>query len=246
MLFLSGIAGGFLEVLEGHPGYLVIHLFDKGFKRYIGPNNVSFFHMLSTSEARLGGRVRHFHPADHGDGWYDRHGILHPPPISPLNVGNLLWEVQANCTRAHVTAHRWTAEANFARDWANKMTGGRDEIPQQLLEPYRKQPTPQVPKIFVVNAASHQLVHDFGTPVSEVYELPHNVTYADIGRQMAIRIDLMNWLDPLRTGLPSPFHRANIFAKPTQVQLRQARNVAGTCNRFSTFINLIFIQRCIF
>ena len=85
------------------------------------------------------------------------------------------------------------------------MTGGRDEIPQQLMEPYGKQPTPQVSKIFIVNAAHHQFVYDFATPVSETYRLPPNVSPDDIGRQMVIRLELHNWLDPRRTGLPSPF-----------------------------------------
>ena len=61
---------------------------------------------------------------------------------------------------------------------------------------------------------------DCGAPAAEVYELPPNVSHADIGRQMLDRLELKNWLDPLRTGLPSPFSRPNLFSKPTQVELR--------------------------
>ena len=134
--------------------------------------------MLTGIEARNGGRTRHLAPADSGDDWIDSLGQHHPPPISPPNVdgGKLLWEVQANSTRAYVTSHRWVAEANFARDWANKMTGGREEVPQQLLESYGKPPTPQVSKIYVVNSVHHQLVHDFAVPLAESYSLPPNVS----------------------------------------------------------------------
>ena len=53
----------------------------------------------------------------------------------------------------------------------SRLSGSRGEIPKQLLEPYGKHPTPQVPEIYVVNAVHHQLVADYGTPVHEVYPL---------------------------------------------------------------------------
>ena len=129
--------------MVGLPGYYIIHLFDKGFKQYVG-NPPSFLDILTGLEIATGGRVRHFLPSDAGDDWFDRHGqSLQLPPDPPnLHRGRLLWDVQANSTRTFVTSHRWVAEANFGRDWATKMTGSRGEIPQQLLEPYGKQPTP--------------------------------------------------------------------------------------------------------
>ena len=220
-MFSPGIIGGLIDALSGHPGYLVIHLFDKGFKQYFG-NQVSFLDTLTAIEVGTGGRVKHFVPSDTNDDWYDRVGQSHPPPVTPPNLdrGALLWDVQANSTRAFCTAHRWTAEANFGRDFGCKMTGSRGEIPQQLLDPYGKQPTPQVPKIYVVNAVHHQLMADFATPVTEQYELPPTVSHADIGRQMLERLELPNWLDPFRTGHPSPFDRQNLFSRPTLVDLR--------------------------
>ena len=214
--------GGFTEALGGLPGFLLINLFDKGFKQYFG-NNQSFLDILTAMEVASGGRVRHFLPADSGDDWYDQIGQAHAAPPVPPNMdrGKLLWEKQANSTRAFCTAHRWAAEANFGRDWGCKMTGCRGEIPQQLLEVYGKQPTPQVPKIYVVNAVHHQLVADFATPAAETYLLPPNVSHADIGRLMIDRLELENWLDPFRTGSPSPFDRPNLFSKPTQVELRR-------------------------
>ena len=219
----AGIAGGLTEALSGLPGFFVIHLFDKGFKQYFG-NLASFLDALTAIEVGVGGRVRHFLPADSGEDWFDRIGQSHPPPLTPPNMdrGRLLWEVQANCTRAFCTAHRWAVEACFGRDFGVKMTGIRGEIPQQLLDPCNHPPTPQVPKIFVVNAVTHQLNADNATPVAEVYELPPHVSHADIGRQMIERLELVNWLDPLRSGNPSPFIRPNLFSKPTQLELRQA------------------------
>ena len=38
---------------------------------------------------------------------------------------------------------------------------------------------------------------------------------------MLDRLELENWLDPFRTGSPSPFNRPNLFAKPTQLELRR-------------------------
>ena len=191
-------------------------MLDKGYKQFFG-NLQSFLDILSAKEDAVGGRSRHIVPADTRDNWLDQLGNSHPPPATPVNLprGKLLWEVQANSTRTYVTSFRWTVEACFARDWGWAMTGSRGEIPQQLLGTYNKQPTPQAPKIFVRNAAHHQIMSDFATPISEAYELPNNVTYEDIGKQMAERIELLNWLDSFRTGSPSPFHRSNIFSKPT-------------------------------
>ena len=199
----------------------MVHLFDKGFKQYFG-NQQSFLDSLTVLENGVGGRVRHFVPADSGDDWFDRHGQAHPPPVLPPNMvrGALLWDLQANSTRVFVTAHRWPAELNFGRDIGCQMSGIGGEIPQQLLEPYGQLPTPQVPKIFVINSVQHQLVSDFGTPVSEKYELPPFVSHADIGKQLLARLELRNWLDEFVTGLPSPFDRRNLFAKPTLVELR--------------------------
>ena len=208
------------DALSGLPGFFVIHLFDKGFKQYLG-NNPSFLDALTALEAGVGGRVRHFLPADSGDDWHDRLGQAHPAPVTPILRGKLLWDVQANSTRIFCTAHRWVAEANFGRGWGWKMTGSREEIPQQLLEPYQKQPTPQVPKIYVINAVHHQLMYDFATPMTEAYELPPNVSHADIGRQMLARLECPNWLDPLRTGSPSPFQRPNVFSRPTLLELQR-------------------------
>ena len=214
----------------GADGYFVRHLLDKGYKQYFG-NQQSFLDILTGYENELGGRVGHHLPTDPSDPWVDQIGHAHPPPLTPPNIdrGNLLWEVQANSSRTMVTSLRWVAEANFMKDWAYIMTGGRGDIPQQLLDSYGKQPTPQVLKIFVVNAIQFQLMADFATPLSEVFELPPNVTYADIGRQMLERLDKPNWLDPLRTGSPSPFNRANIFSKPTLRELRLGQAALVNC-----------------
>lgn len=119
--------------------------------------------ILSAKEDAVGGRSRHIVPADTRDNWLDQLGNSHPPPATPVNLprGKLLWEVQANSTRTYVTSFRWTVEACFARDWGWAMTGSRGEIPQQLLGTYNKQPTPQAPKIFVRNAAHHQIMSDY-------------------------------------------------------------------------------------
>ena len=72
----------------------MVQLFDKGFKQYFG-NQQSFLDSLTALENGVGGRVRHFVPADSGDDWFDRHGKAHPPPVLPPNMvrGALLWDL---------------------------------------------------------------------------------------------------------------------------------------------------------
>ena len=54
------------------------------------------------------------------------------------------------------------------------------------------------------------------------------VSLADVYRGLRLRIPLQNWLDPLRTGQPSPFLRPNLFAHPTVLELRQGwQNLGG-------------------
>ena len=220
---ITGINGGLTAALSGLDGYFLIHIYDKGFKRYLGNNNVSFMDLLTNIETQTGGRVRHFFPSDMGDDWHDPDGQAHPPPPTPPNLdrGKLLFEVQANSTRAFCTSHRWVAEGSNLRDWQWKGTGTRAEIPQQLLQPYNEPPTPQVPQIFVVNSVHHQLMADFAKPVREVYELPPGVTHSDIGTQMLVRLPLPNWLDSIRFGFPSSLHRPNIFSRPTMLDRRR-------------------------
>ena len=50
--------------------------------------------------------------------------------------------------------------------------GSRYQIPHQLLEPYRKQPTPNAPKFFVLAAAHFAIMHQFATPTNEVDDMP--------------------------------------------------------------------------
>ena len=61
-----------------------------------------------------------------------------------------------------------------------------------------------------------------------MYYFAGGVSLADVFRGLLTRIELINWLDPLRTGYPSPFHRHDIFAWPTGVELQQAwGNIGG-------------------
>ena len=66
----------------------------------------------------------------------------------------------------------------------------------------------------------------FATPSIEI-EVSDVVSLAEIYRGGLQRIELLNWLDPMRTGSPSPFHRSNIFANPTVAELRMGWQNAG-------------------
>ena len=139
----------------------------------------------------------------------------------------MMFEVQLNASRMFNTAHRGNSERGFAADWQYQILGSRYQIPRQYMEPYGKNPTPQLPMIHILIAA-HFAIHDeFGTPSVEVANLPDGTSLADVYRGGLERIELINWLDPLRTGLPSPFHRANIFATPTARELRQGLGIPG-------------------
>ena len=170
-------------------------IYDKGFVQYIhAGQNRSYLEVAEDIGRQVGGRVVHYVPNGPNDDCFDARGNRQaPPPTAPnTDRGKLLWEVQANHTRTHVTAHRWTIEANFGREFGVKMTGIREEIPQQLLDSYGKPPTPHVPKIFAVNAVHHELNHQFAKPAEEKFLLPPGISYADIGRQMVARMELIN------------------------------------------------------
>ena len=50
--------------------------------------------------------------------------------------------------------------------------------------------------------------------------LSGGISLKDVYEGLVQRISLENWLDPLRTGDPSPFHRRDLFARPTIPELR--------------------------
>lgn len=127
------------------------------------------------------------------------------------------------------TSHRGCSERGFCIDWQWQILGGRYEIPRQYLENYGKEPTPKLPLIHVLIAVHFAIQDMFATPTNEVSDMPFGISLAAVYRGGNLRITLLNWLDPLRTGLPSPFHRLDLFAFPTVHELRQgwAGNIGG-------------------
>ena len=67
----------------------------------------------------------------------------------------------------------------------------------------------------------------FAVPSNEV-EMSAAITLAEMSRGGLARITELNWLNPLRTSAPSPFHRADIFARPTAAELALGwQNIGG-------------------
>ena len=133
-----------------------------------------------------------------------------------------------NSTRMFCTAHRGCSERGFASDWQHKITGGRYQIPRQYLDRYNKPPTPDVSVIHVLIALHFAIQDMTATPTTEVNCMPDGVSLADVYRGGLERIEWINWLDPLRTGEPSPFHRPNLFAGPSVRELNLGwRNNGG-------------------
>ena len=183
----------------------------------------SFFFFLQTVVNITGGRVRFFVPLDNGEGYCDMFGNVFPVPIFPggRNIGKLQFEVQANHTRVFCTMHRGVVEGAFARDHQWQLTVGRQAAEQQFMEPYGHAPCPQVPLLAVIQMVHAAIMYDFAKPRREVFALPPGVSYADVGRTSLVRMSTINWLDDFRTGRPSPFMKANLFARPTLAELAQ-------------------------
>ena len=54
------------------------------------------------------------------------------------------------------------------------------------------------------------------------------VSLTQVYEGLLLRLPLENWLDPIRTGQPSPFNVANLFAHPTALQIRHGwQNLGG-------------------
>ena len=219
----------------------------RGYKRFFGRGRrQTFIDRLWQINALTGGRVIFRFPSDVGDDWYginileffcksilntryDLQGIAHPPPVSPPNLQHvhMMFEVQLNSSRMFNTAHRGTSERSFARDWQYQILGSRHQIPRQYLDPYGKNPTPNLPLIHVLIAAHFAIQDEFCTPSVEIDNMPNGTSLTDVYSGGLARITHLNWLDPLRTGLPSPFHRPNIFATPTVRELAHGWVNAG-------------------
>ena len=140
-------------MLWGAPGYFMVHLFDRGFKRFFGRGaGLSFPAKLHNIEQQTGGRVIARFPCDIGEDWYDEIGNRQPTPVPSPNLGNVLlpMEVLLNSSRMFCTSHRGCSERGFASDWIARILGSRDAIPHQYLQPYGKPPTPEVMRMYVL------------------------------------------------------------------------------------------------
>ena len=125
----------------------------RGFKFNFGAGNaIRFPDRMLAMEQQTGGRVIARFPPDHREDWFDARGIRHPAPVPPANLQNtrLPFEVQLNSGRMFCTSHRGVIERSFQHSWANTILGSRSPIPHQYLENWGRQPTPQVPRIYVL------------------------------------------------------------------------------------------------
>ena len=116
----QGITGGFKAVLNGHPEFLVVHLFDRGYIQYLVRRGQSFFDYMRGVEVASQGRVRYFHPLNTNHSWYDILGNKHPCPVDPPGLpprGGALYDVQANTSRGFCTSFRYCVEHVFRRDF---------------------------------------------------------------------------------------------------------------------------------
>ena len=224
-----GLQGGILSVFTGVPGFLIIHFLDKGFKRYLVRRGVSFEDWLALLTLQSNGLVQMRRPLDAGDGYYDSLGVFHNPPIrhpqAPPNSNTLLMDLPANACR-QTGIERWKGEFYHATEWRRKSTGTRERIDQALLNPVGAGvsglvTTPQIPKIQILLQAHMGLQHEYGADLSYKFPLPpHIASYSQLGHLTRIKMDRMNFLDPLRVG--HPFRRPDLFLRPRRPELNAA------------------------
>jgi hypothetical protein len=223
--------GGMFTLLQGHPGFLVIFLLDKGFKRYLAGPGIDFLTIMQQIKQQTGGLVEVRLPLDAGDGYYDLNGNFHLPPIrhpqAPPNVQGLLMAKQANSTKLCTGAGRFHSEHFFATEWARQMLGGRDMIDQAYLNPMGVGVTPQVAKIYGIIQSHFDIQWRFQSASVQRCPLPVGCTYRQQAEVLTGRMGMENWLDPLYTGVPSGFNRLDMFARPRGPELRAALPLPG-------------------
>ena len=103
--------GGALTVFSGVPGFMIIHLVDKGFKRYLIRRGLSFEDHIAQLTQQSNGLVLLRRPIDSTDDYYDSNGVLCPPPaghpLAPQNTNTLLLAKQANsCRQTSIERHK--------------------------------------------------------------------------------------------------------------------------------------------
>jgi hypothetical protein len=102
------------------------------------------------------------------------------------------------------------------RIWQDRILGRGDKICRQYLEEYRKPPSPHSPKIMVLIQNYLALSHEFKTPHTPRLNLPPGVSRSNIGQMIIARLELHNFLDPLRMNLG--WTRNNIFSPVGQME----------------------------
>ena len=73
-----------------------------------------------------------------------------------------------------------------------------DKINFHLLDEHHGNVAPHTPKIQVLLSVHLALAAEYNTPHLPSYELPPGVTRRNIGEMMLDRLELINYLDPLR------------------------------------------------
>ena len=213
------LLGGFLDFITGPQNVFVVILMDLGYKGWFVNQQATFTDTLDQINIQQQGRVNYRFPPSSRDRWYNSQGIQQPPPVPLAGVNSPptpLLEVSANSGCIFCTKFRGAAEWVFLRVWQDRILGRGDKIWHQYLEEYGKPPAPHTPKIMVLLQNHLALSHQFKKPHSPMFELPPGITRKNIGEMLIGRLELHNFLDPLRTNLG--WLRNDIFGRTLQAE----------------------------
>jgi len=221
---VGGIAGGLKAIFEETPGWFKFHLLGRGYEGFNIPNGQAFFDYLDNVRRNSGNAVIYSYPNSPGKSYMDFNAnIIAPPANLPPRV---MSEEMCNLSEMLCTICRGAVEQSFLADWRFKICGSRGPVPQQLLEAWERNPTPQVSKIFVILMVCAAVEKEYGVPFQLKFELPPGISYQDHGRNLIRRCEILNWLDKFRTGGPGNgfnLNRPFPFSRPTPLQLAQGQ-----------------------
>ena len=192
----NNVTKGFVTLLTGLPGYHIILLLDKGFKKHrFNPQHpitfLDFCHRIPGLHA--------FVPLDPGDQYLDSQ--LQPGGLPDPAIGRnkRLTCREANTSRTVVSMGHSAVEMSFGEQAQWGMSYKKEFLPPRMMKPIGGLclNASEQPRLFIVLYALFVLKNRYHQPNHPTFSLPAALTYRDIGLAARNRLPFRNPLDPL-------------------------------------------------